>query len=148
VRRSTPTPRDSFFDNFAQIFQAFENVEQAVLQAIDAGRDAEAVQRLLGEKYDSLPCLLRRVFEADGQMDALSRYLIALCARQTLQQVRKTRPEFARGYRSKFDELLQLTDTSGLRQALDLASVDQPGAFLAWFEEWFVRRAEPTREPV
>lgn len=147
ARRSSIGQRDSFFDNFAQIFQAFENVEQSVKQAIDAEREGEAVQRLLGEKYDSLPCLLRRVFQADSRTDPVSRYLIALCARQTLEQIRKTQPEFARAHRSRFDELIRLTGTSEIRQELNLAAVDQPGSFLDWFETWFVRRAEPVKEP-
>ena len=147
AKRSATGQRDSFFDNFAQIFQAFENVEQAVKQAIESEREAEAVQRLLGEKYDSLPCLLRRVFQADSQTDPVSRYLIALCARQTLEQTKKTQPDFARTHRARFDELIRLTDTSEIRQQLNLASVDQPESFLDWFETWFVRRAEPTKEP-
>jgi len=146
VRRFSTTQRDSFFDNFAQIFQAFENVEQSVRRAIDVGREAEAVQRLLGEKYDSLPCLLKRVFQADSQTDPVSRYLIALCARQTLEQIRKTEPEFARAHRQKLDELIRLTDTSEIRSQLNLATVEQPDVFLEWFESWFVRRAEPARE--
>jgi hypothetical protein len=148
TRRVEGSERDSFFDNFAQIFQAFENVEQAVRQALDAERESEAVQRLLGEKYDSLPCLLKRVFESTSQTDPLSRYLIALCARQTLEQIRKGFPEFARTNRVRVDELIRLTDTATLRGQLNLAAVDQHDEFLDWFETWFVRRAEQAKELV
>jgi hypothetical protein len=147
TRHTVKGRNDSFFDNFAQIFQAFENVEQGVRQAIEAGRDSEAVQRLLGEKYDSLPCLLRRVFQPDNQLDPISRYLIVLCSRQVLEQVKKVHSEFAREYRERFDELRRLTDTTEIRGQLNLASVAQSDLFLEWFETWFVRRAEPAREP-
>jgi hypothetical protein len=144
--RSLAVQRDSFFDNFAQIFQAFENVEQRVKAALDAERENEAVQRLLGEKYDSLPCLLKKVFAPDNQLDAVSRYLIVLCARQVLEQIREAKPEFARTYRARFDELLALTNTSEIRQQLELTAIAQPNLFLEWFETWFVRRAEPCKE--
>jgi hypothetical protein len=147
VRHSPQDRQDSFFDNFAQIFQAFENMREGVRKAIEAGRDAEAVQRLLGEKYDSLPCLLKRVFQADTQLDPVSRYLIVLCSRQVLEQARKSHPEFARAHRERFDELHRLTDTTEIRGQLNLASVAQPDLFLEWFETWFVRRAEPAKEP-
>lgn len=52
LRRTARDEGESFFDNFAQIFQAFDNVEQTVLRALEAEREAEAVQRLLGEKYE------------------------------------------------------------------------------------------------
>lgn len=146
ARRSHHTRSDTFFDNFAQVFQAFENVEQTVKQALEAERHAEAVQRLLGEKYDSLPYLLKRVSEPDSQLDPLTQYLIALCARQTLEQVRKANTEFARVNRTRFDELIRLTNTSAVRQQLNLGAVDQPERFLEWFEDWFVRRAEPAKE--
>lgn len=148
VKRNHVGPRDSFFDNFAQIFQAFENVEQSVTQALELRRESEAVQRLLGEKYDSLPHLLKRVLQPESQADPVSRYLIALCARQTLQQVRKSAPEFARVHRARFDELALLTDTSVLKQQMNLGAVEQPEAFLEWFEKWFVARAEPSKELV
>jgi hypothetical protein len=144
--RSLVGQRDSFFDNFAQIFQAFENVEQRVRAALEAERDTEAVQRLLGEKYDSLPSLLKKVFVPDNQLDAVSRYLIVLCARQVLEQIRGGQPEFARTHRARFDELLALTNTSEIRRQLDLTAVAQPDLFLEWFETWFVRRAEPRKE--
>lgn len=148
ARHTGQDRQDSFFDNFAQIFQAFENVEQGVRQAIDVGRDSEAVQRLLGEKYDSLPCLLKRVFQPDNHLDAVSRYLIVLCSRQVLEQVKKTHSEFARAHRERFEELRRLTDTTEIRKQLNLASVAQPDLFLEWFETWFVRRAEPAKEPI
>jgi hypothetical protein len=121
-------------------------VEQAVKHALENNRESEAVQRLLGEKYDSLPCLLKRVFQPESQTDPVSRYLITLCARQTLEQIRKGSPEFARAQRLRFDELIQLTDTSEIRQQLKLGAVDRPVEFLDWFETWFVRRAESAKE--
>jgi hypothetical protein len=147
IKESRSERRDSFFDNFAQIFQAFENVEHDVRRALEAEREKEAIQRLLGEKYDSLPCLLTRILQADRSADAVSKYLIVLCARQVLEQTRNLFPDFARAHRQRFDELLAMTKTSGLRAQLDLAGVEQPGNFLDWFETWFVRRAEPSQEP-
>jgi hypothetical protein len=137
------TSRDSFFDNFAQIFQAFDNVSTAVTKALDAGRESEAIQRLLGDKYDSLPCLLDRVFHSENQTEPVSRYLITLCARQTLEEVKRASPEFARANRLRFDELIQRTKVHDLRDKLSLSATDKPIEFLDWFEKWFVLRAEP-----
>ena len=56
--------------------------ESAVWNALVNGRAKEAEYRLLGGKYDSLPKLLERVLKPDAEMDLVSRYVIALCARQ------------------------------------------------------------------
>jgi hypothetical protein len=141
-------PRDSFFDNFAQVFQAFANVERSVLEALANNREPEAIQRLLGAKYDSLPCLLDRVLALESEVESVSHYLILLCARQTLAEVKKKHPDFARQNRKRFEDLLQRTGTDKLRRTLNLHSLENPEEFLNWFEHWFVLRAEPAaKEP-
>ena len=90
VAKRTDTLRtvDSMFDRFAAIFHAFSMLREHVVAAIEAGREKEAVYRLFGEKYDSLPSLIRKVLE-DHQGDAVNRYITLLTAQDTLGQLEK-----------------------------------------------------------
>lgn len=84
--------------------------------------------------------------ESDGHVDALTRYLIALCARQTLERVKKLYPDFAKDHRARFEDLKQRTDTSEIRNSLDRLPSTPLLSLLEWFEKWFVQRVEPPKE--
>ncbi len=54
-------------------------LREHVVAAIEAGREKEAVYRLFGEKYDSLPSLIRTVL-GDQEGDVVNRYITLLTA--------------------------------------------------------------------
>ena len=53
----------SMFDRFAGIYHAFGCLRRYIDDATEDGRAKEASARLLGAKYDSLPCLLEKTLE-------------------------------------------------------------------------------------
>jgi hypothetical protein len=134
----------SIFGKFAGIYQAFAAQENAVLQALVEGRAKEAEYRLLGNKYDSLPKLLERVLNPDSEMDLVSRYVIALCARQVVRRVEREHPEFRDGRRASFRRLNgTITKAERLRDRFQFGSAVERTEFLSWFDEWFLARVEP-----
>jgi hypothetical protein len=142
--RPTPPDANSMFATFAGIFHAFGSLEKAVRAALAAGRDKEAVYRLFGKKYDSLPHLLDRVLDHEKASDPVTRYVIVLCARQLLLTVLKEFPEFVTENGPSMKELdTRLRDAGVLREELVFADGTDRDGFLDWFERWFLARAEP-----
>lgn len=129
---------DSMFDRFAGIFHAFGRLEHCVRSALDARppREKEAIYRLFGEKYDSLPTLLRHVVE-DTEGDGVRRYLILLCALQLLRKVKRRYPDFERS------ELLRLLkglhpDVAAAEKSFTFSTVSERRKFFAWFKKMFL----------
>ena len=72
----------SMFDRFAAVFHrghAFSMLREHVVASIEAGREKEPVYRLFGEKYDSLPSLIRTVL-GDREGDVVNRTITLLTA--------------------------------------------------------------------
>ncbi len=136
---------ETFFDRFAGIFLAFGCLERSVCLALREGRQREAIYRLFGQKYDSLGSLLNRVLkDADQEKgDLIEQYVIALCARQLVQEFRRTHGEFWQQHGPDAEPLRgQLDEAKAVRrQVIDRGP--EMSAFLDWFEPWFLRRASP-----
>lgn len=136
------------FDRFAGIFQSFARMEAAVAAALAAGRSQDAECRLFGRKIDSLRTLLERLDTAGATYDPVHRYVIALCARQVLDQVRRNYPEFWQSFTvdvATLDESLGRAFAArvAIQAKNDTGMVD----FLDWFEPWFLRRAQSPGAP-
>ncbi len=88
--------RDSFFDRFAGIFISFGQLERSVRESLAAGKDRAAEYRLFGQKYDSLGRLLSRIQEDEAKTadNLVEHYVMALCARQMVNELRKDLPDF------------------------------------------------------
>ncbi|MCB9631965.1 MAG: hypothetical protein H6721_07505 [Sandaracinus sp.] len=156
--RLPPLPHDStLFDRFAGIFHAFESLERTVREALDAGRLRDAEYRLFGKKYDSLGTLLERVLEEStepsddarssssvvGEDDAVEPYVLLLCARQVVTEVQRAYPWFFEQHELAAKELWTRLERGATKRAqLEAHDAEMP-AFLAWFEKWFLRRANP-----
>src|SRR5207247_5090176 len=98
VSRYVPLAQEqTFFDRFAGMFLAFGNLERSVRSALREGREGEATYRVFGQKYDSLGSLLNRVLadSAEGKGDLIDHYVIALCARQLVQELRRDHGAFS-----------------------------------------------------
>ncbi len=93
-REKSPSTQDSLFDKFAGIFHAFSRLEDHVRTALNATppRTKEAVFRLFGKKYDSLPSLIQKVL-SDGTGDPVNRYVTMLSAKQIDKRLRSDYPE-------------------------------------------------------
>ena len=143
---ASPARTETFFDRFAGIFLAFGNLERTVRSALREGRTREAVYRLFGQKYDSLGSLLNRVLEdsAEGKGDLVDHYVILLCARQLIQELRRDHAEFWREHGPDAKRLQEQLDTAqGLRARLMEVDPFEMPSFLDWFERWFLQRARP-----
>jgi len=147
VSQSGPLAQEStFFDRFAGIFLAFGNLERSVRRALREGRKSEATYRLFGQKYDSLGTLLNRVFKdsADGKGDFIDHYVVALCARQLVQELRRDCAEFWLEYVSDAEHLQeQLRALAHIRERLIDRNPTEMAEFLDWFDRWFLQRATP-----
>ena len=136
---------DTFFDRFAGIFISFGNLERNIRDSLAAGNLRAADYRLLGQKYDSLGKLLDRVHQDSekGDESLVEHYVMALCARQMVTELRRDASEFFRDHAQDAKHLdAQLDIAQVLRQRLATAGDDLMTTFLEWFEKWFLRRAE------
>lgn len=127
----------SMFDRFAGIFHAFGRLEHHVDEALQAKRDNEAVYRLFGQKYDSLPSLIDKV-AGDEQADRVNRYVTLLCARQSLWRLEKQYPDFHTRHLAEFERLaeqLQVIDRVQAGFTFDTPAERQK--FFDWFERMF-----------
>jgi hypothetical protein len=147
VSHGSPLVQEStFFDRFAGIFLAFGNLERSVRCALHEGRENEARYRLFGQKYDSLGTLLNRVFKdsAEGKGDMIDHYLVALCARQLLQELGRDHADFWREHQIDTERLQeQLQAVARIRDCLIGRNPPEMAAFLDWFDQWFLKRATP-----
>lgn len=145
IARLAPIPaEDTLFGRFAGVFHAFGCLEERVREALDADRPREADYRLFGKRYDSLGKLLERVL-ADahaGTGDRVDQYVVILCARQLLHELRRDYPAYWTEHAEDVKELeAQLAGAAGVREALAAGHAEMP-QFLDWFDRWFLRRAE------
>jgi len=138
---------ESFFDAFAGIFHAFGALERRIVAALRSGRDKEVEYLLFGEKYDSLPRLVHRVLDEEKQLDAVTRYVILLCARQLLARAEKEAPPFRSEHQTDFKTLHDhLTSAAVVRDGLTFRVPDERARFFDWYERWFLTAVTPSSE--
>ncbi len=140
---------ESMFDRFAGIFHAFSRLGEHIKEALDAGRETEAIYRLFGEKYDSLPALIAKVIN-DENGDRVNRYVTLLCARQLLKKVETTYSEFAQNHHGEFRRVRrQLEACERIREEFTFDSPEVREQFFDWFERmFFLEISLPTEEAV
>lgn len=149
ARTKPPVEINTLFDRFAGFFHAFACLQSTISVALapPVGQRAnprEAVHRLFGRKYDSLGNLLDRVFASDAAYDDIDRYVIAMCARQLLEEIQQAHPDFwgkyvrdTRRLQRSLGRIADVRDRLVARNSSDMA------IFLDWFEPWFQRRSVP-----
>ena len=148
VREPTSVLRaaDSMFDRFAGIFHAFGRLDAHVHEALETGRETEAVYRLLGEKHDSLPSLLDKII-ADEEADRVHRYVTLLCAKQLLDHIEKDFSEFRTQHRPAFNRVReQLAALDGVEAGFSFETPEIRAEFFAWFREMFQKPAKLPKE--
>jgi hypothetical protein len=137
--------RDTFFDRFAGIFHAFGCLERSAHESLREGKEREATYRIFGQKYDSLGRLLARVIseDTDGRGDTIEHYLIMLCTRQLVDELKRNHQEFWDAHADDARRLrLQLSAVSQIRERIVSRGPATMPQFLAWFEHWFLKRAK------
>lgn len=134
----------TLFDKFAGLFHAFGCLERSVRDSLEKGRVKDAQYRIFGRKYDSLGYLLDRVLEEKGSGDSVDKYVIVLCARQLCSELRRDYPDF---WADRGDDAGALEERFHSATAIRAQLIAQDPAtlpeFLDWFDDWFLRRAEP-----
>lgn len=140
---SSPESGTSMFDRFAGIFHAFGSLEEYIRGALQSGREAEAVYRLLGEKHDSLSALLEKVVQ-ENKMERVHQYVTLLCAHQLVDRIEKDFPEFKEKYRRSLKELRErLAVLDAIEAGFSFETAKIRTAFFAWFREMFLKPAKP-----
>ena len=128
---------NTMFDRFAGIFHAFGRLEHHVQEALENDRENEAVYRLFGQKYDSLPSLIEKVTQ-DEKADRVNRYVTLLCARQLLQELERSQPEFNSRHQAEFEQVQeQLSVVDQIQTGFTFSSEPERLKFFNWFEQMF-----------
>src|SRR4030095_7193418 len=128
----------------------FEMLREQVSKSLAEGHDKRADYLLFGDRHDSLPRLLHRVVdeqEKEGvlKLDAVSRYLMVLSARQMVKWLKREHKEFVSLHTDDMQELVRLTRaTDGIRARLSVGS--DHVTFLDWFETHFLRRQRQAQD--
>jgi len=105
------------------------------------GREG-GVERDFAQLRDELTVALGRA--AEGKGDPIDHYVIAMCARQLVQGLRRDHGAFWQGHASDAKRLNeQLGALAPLRERLVARHPTEMPRFLDWFDEWFLRRATP-----
>jgi hypothetical protein len=135
---------DTLFDRFAGFFHAFGCLERAVRTALDSNHSKEADYRLFGKKYDSLGSLLDRVASEQGKADHVDSYVIMMCARQLCQEIGRNYRDYWNQHKADVKSLDgRFKELAAVRDCLIRENKDGFADFLTWFDEWFMKRAEP-----
>ena len=142
----TPRPRSSLgsirtvFDRFSGVFHAFERLSSWVDDKLERDRETEVTARLFGEKYDSLPVLLRMVLEREDQ-DGVIAYVTFLSAKQVVARIQDKWPSYWAEQRHAGLKLERtLEELARIRADLPLIDADRE-EFLTWYEDLFVMEA-------
>jgi hypothetical protein len=136
---------NTMFDRFAGIFHAFGRLEHHITDALDNHRENEAIYRLFGQKYDSLPSLIEKVADNE-KADRVNRYVTLLCAKQLLSKLEDKYPEFRETHLLKFAQIYhQLTAIDQIRAGFIFDSEPEQQRFFNWFERMFFLEI-PVRE--
>lgn len=137
------TASTTLFDDFARVFASFSRMESAVTQALDANRPIDADTRLFGPKFDTLHTLVTKLCDPETTVSPLQRYVMALCARQSLDHLQKSHSGFWLAHAGDLDRLNHaLGDAVKAKQALVESGDPNMAGFLDWFEQAFLARAE------
>ena len=131
---------ETAFDRFAGVFHAFGRLHRWIDERLAEQRNAEVTARLFGEKYDSLPVLLRKLLERTTG-DAVIPYVTFLSAKQVAVRVKREWPKYWAAHRDDGRKLgCLLGRVEKIRSELKLADPDRE-EFLTWFEEMFLTDA-------
>lgn len=150
TRHAALLTADTLFERFAGIFHGFGCMERSVREALKSGREREATYRLFGQKYDSLGNLLGRLANAveAGKGDLIEQYVMLLCARQFVLEIRRDQRDFCKAHPHEEARLLQqLESLSFIRTRIIERDPAEMPEFLDWFDKWFIRRAAPVLTP-
>lgn len=128
---------NTMFDRFAGIFHAFGRLEHHIQEALENERENEAVYRLFGQKYDSLPSLIEKVAQ-DDKADQVNRYVTLLCARQLLQRLEKKYTNFLKDHQAELAQVnKQLSVVHQIQAGFTFSSEPERHKFFNWFERMF-----------
>lgn len=140
TRRDALRAHGTLFDRYAGIFHAFGCLERHMGEAVEEGRPREAVARLLGAKYDSLPLLLEKTLDSDA--DPTHKYVTFLCAQQVRDRAAREHAEVLGAHPQPLAALDRLLARRGeLRAAIGSSgdgALPDPEAFFGWYEAAFL----------
>lgn len=137
-----PQKAESLFDRVAGFFHAFHHLEKSVEDALEKERPSLAVARLFGRKHDSLHRLLDRLEHPEEMLqDVLDRYVITLCAKQSLKHLKTRYADFWREQHVHSEEITRRVDILAANLRAEILAQGEQTTFLDWFEQSFLKRA-------
>lgn len=148
-RGKTLATSTSLFDRFAGIFHAFARLEEHVSSAIEDDREAEAVYRLFGKKYDSLPSLIEKVMDTP-EADPVNQYVTLLSAKQLMRRLAEKDEDHAAFFEThavrarEVEQSLECIDK--VRAAFAFDDLEERQRFFGWFDKRFLEDAKRPAE--
>lgn len=125
-----------FFAEYAELFHAFRNLRQRLGGDWKAERFNQVDYYLSGCGLDSLPTLLKSLFEKDRDLDAVTVYLALLCLIQIYRQpVYKSRPQADVLLASCLEKASHM-EASGQLQLIN-EDPERSVRFFRWYREQF-----------
>lgn len=138
VRSNRYIMNDTVFERFAGVYHAFEKLIDYVTESIAEGKEREAIARLFGAKYDSLPQLLEKTLRREDEDDVMI-YITFLCAKQARNRMARAYPEFVKSHKKDSKVLNRLLrQLPEIRDRLSSRMTDSVD-FLKWYEQMFLR---------
>lgn len=137
---------ESMFDRFAGIFHAFSCLQEYVSEAIKEKRHNEASYRLFALRHDTLPNLINKV-TAEEEGDRVNRYVRLMCAKETLEAIKKEHPSFYEEHKQDFKEVFsKLYEIEKIKAGFEFDSAEKRQEFFKWFEDMFAMEVEVPEE--
>jgi hypothetical protein len=135
------------FERFSGLFHAFDALRGQLHESLTAKPPnvRDAASRLFGPSLDSVLRLVRQAHVEEGRNE-VERYVLAMCARQLVDELRHDfeLPALWNEHHDQADALdAAIRVLCASREAIVSKGGDDMNRFVDWFDSWFCKRATP-----
>jgi hypothetical protein len=138
---------EEFFSEYAEIFHAFQRLKQRLQDALEAENIALVDYYLTGQGMDSLPTLIERTTDDNGDgVKPVTAYLLLLSAREIYQDEALSKRPMVEQKLCALDKSIHSIKTSS-RIQLEDNSPARRETFFHWFEQQFFKQYRVRETP-
>lgn len=129
---------EQFFSEYAQIFYAFRKLKELLQQSVDQNNWGRVDYYLSGAGMDSLPALMKPMFETKREGSAVTAYLLLLCCKEIFQDHQyKNRTKCKTQLKTIDREVKRLRSADSI--TLAAYTPEKRRTFFRWFEAQFFK---------
>ena len=135
--------QDNLFAQLSGFFHAFGCLERSLERAFENNNSNNIKHLLFGERWDSVRTLLITTKESEEYND-VDKYLIFLCARQLVNNLKENHENYSRNQRAKdFQEIEDILNeiTQFEQNLIEVSGHEDMEEFLLWFKKKFLQKA-------